>query len=445
MAYTARGALVSNSVDAIVVGAGVAGISAASCLADAGLRVTLLEQRKLLGGRAGSFQHDIGGPGGLVDNCRHVLVGCCTELQSLYRRLGVSDLIRFDDTIEFADSSGRRARLKAAPLPSPFHLGPSMARSAMMTAAQKLQVARGMMSMYLIGKAGRERREGVTFRAYLKSVGQSDAVIRDHWDVIIVSALNETCAEASAKYGMQVFQESFLATRGGYRLGYALSPLSRLYGSIPGVEVRPATGVSSLLVENDRVIGVTLTSGEAMRAKNVVIAASPSGALPLLRPLMHLDPQLPLIEKIEFRAILGAHLLYDRPVPLRHPVSMLGSRLQWVFPDENRPELLHGVVSAADLLEETSAELPAIFDREIKAAMPELAACKLVDNLIVKESRATFRPLPGVDHIRPSQRTLIPGLTLAGDYTRTDWPATMEGAARSGRLAAESIVSRTTL
>ena len=148
----------SQVLDAIVVGGGVAGISASVHLADAGFAVTLLEQRKLLGGRAGSFAHGIG-PGGLVDSAQHVLVGCCSELQALYAKLGVSHLIRFDRAIEFADGAGHRARMKAVLLPSPFHLTPSFLAANLFTVPQKLQIARGMMALLLAGKKGRESRE----------------------------------------------------------------------------------------------------------------------------------------------------------------------------------------------------------------------------------------------------------------------------------------------
>ncbi len=431
----------SAAVDVLVVGGGVAGISAAVHLAEAGQHVMLLEQRKLLGGRAGSFEHPLGARG-LLDSSPHVLLGCCTELQDLYRRLGVSHLIRFERTLEFADSAGRRARLRPMGLPAPLHLGPSMTLFNLLDVSQRVEIVGGMACMYLAGESGRNRQEGRSFREYLRAIGQSDYAIRNFWDVVAVSALNETCAEVSAKYGMQVFQEAFLGGRHHCWLGYASSSLSELYQQLPGVEVRTGANVRGLAVEKGRVTGALLGGGERICAREVVLATGPRAALALLRPIIHLDPAFAGIEKLQFRPIMGVHLLYDRPAPIDHAVALLHTRLHWVFPDTRRPELVHGVVSAADLLTDPLAVLPGVFDSEIKAALPEFSDRRLVDHLVVRERRATFRPLPGVDGIRPTQATQVPGLTLAGDYTRTDWPATMEGAARSGRRAAEVIMSR---
>ena len=426
--------------DVIVVGGGVAGISAAMHLADAGAKVLLLEQRRLLGGRAGSFAHALG-PAGLLDNSQHVLLGCCTELQRLYGRLGVADLIRYDDVIRFAGAGGRRAQMRAAMLPAPLHLGPSMLRFGLLNLRQKLEIGRAMAAMMVEGEAGREQRGDESFGAYLREQDQSADTIRDFWDVIIVSALNERCEQASAKYGVQVFQEGFLSSRGGYRLGYARVPLTGLYNRLEGASVRAGAQVRALMVEKARVVGVELVNGENIPSGQVVLAASPGGAIPLLRCVYGLDERLRRIEQIEFRPILGAHLLFDRPVRIDAPVALVGTHLQWVFVDEQRPELVHGVVSAADLLPD-GVDLAELFASELRQVYPEMAGLELVDSVMVKENRATFRPVPGIDHLRPGQRTRVPGLTLAGDYTQTGWPATMEGAARSGRRAAEVVLHR---
>lgn len=427
-----------TSNDVIVVGAGVAGISAAMNLADAGAKVLLLEQRRLLGGRAGSFAHALGS-GGLLDNSQHVLLGCCSELQRLYGRLGVAELIRFDDVIRFAGRGRQRAQMRAAMLPAPLHLAPSMLGFGMLKFWQKMEIGRAMAAMMIEGEAGREQYGDISFEEYLRGQDQSADTIHDFWDVITVSALNEPCNEASAKYGMQIFQEGFLASRGGYRLGYARVPLADLYQRLKGVNVRTGAQVRELVLEGGRVVGVELVGGERIPARRVVLAASPSGAIPVLRSVYGLDERLRRIEGITFRPILGAHLLFDRPVKIGAPVALVGTHLQWVFVDEQRPELVHGVVSAADLLPD-GVHLADLFVSELRQVFPEMTGLKLVDSVMVKEKKATFRPVPGIDRLRPGQRTRVPGLTLAGDYTQTGWPATMEGAARSGRLAAEDVV-----
>lgn len=420
-----------------MVGGGVAGISAAVHLAAAGRRVTLIEQRNLLGGRAGSFAHRLG-PRGLLDSSQHVLLGCCTELQGLYRRLGVSHLIHFDRAIHFADRHGVRATMQASWLPSPLHLGPSLLSFPLLKLEQKLEVSRAMARMMLDGREGREAVAELSLEAYLRQAGQSAETIRDFWDVICVSALNEPCRDASAKYGLQVFQESLLGDRDAYRVGYARVPLAMLYERLPGVEVLTGCGVRELIEQGDVVRGVRLADGQELLGDQTILAAGGPASLSLLRPLLHLDPRLAVMEHLQYRPILGAHLLYDRPIPLKMPVALVGTHLQWIFPNPDRPELLHGVVSAADLLPE-GVDLKALFDAELRLALNGLGGAKLVEGLLVREVRATFRPAPGVDRYRPTQATRIPGLTLAGDYTRTEWPATMEGAARSGRLTAEVI------
>jgi zeta-carotene desaturase len=306
---------------------------------------------------------------------------------------------------------------------------------------QKSEIARGMMRMMLDGEAGREAAEGMTFEAYLRGCSQSPATIRDFWDVICVSALNEPCSQASAKYGMQVFQEAFLGDRDGYRLGYARVPLSMLYERLPEVEVRTGAGVQELVVEQGVVRGVRMKGGEVIGAGHVVLAAGGAASLALLKPVLDMDSRLAGIGSLRYRPILGAHLLYDRPVGVASPVALVGTNLQWVFVDQERPELVHGVVSAADLLP-SNTDLAGLFDGELKRVFPTLRDHRLVDSVIVKDSRATFRPLPGTDRLRPTQATRIPGLTLAGDYTRTGWPATMEGAARSGELASRVVVGQ---
>jgi hypothetical protein len=238
---------------------------------------------------------------------------------------------------------------------------------------------------------------------------------------------------------MQIFQEGFLASRSGYRLGYARVPLADLYKRLEGVTVRTGAQVREMVLEAGRVTGAELVGGERLAAGQVVLAASPSRAIPLLRSVYGLDERLRRIEQIEFRPILGVHLLFSRPVRIAAPVALVGTHLQWVFVDEQRPELVHGVVSAADLLPD-GVDLAELFVSELRRVYPETGGLGLVNTVMVKEHRATFRPVPGVDRVRPEQRTRVPGLTLAGDYTRTDWPSTMEGAARSGRRAAEVVL-----
>ena len=374
----------------------------------------------------------------MLDNCQHVLLGCCTELQQLYRTLGVNDLIRFDAALNFADRTGRRGRLYASALPSPLHMAPSFIGFGLLKWGQKLEIAKGMAGMLGVD---RDQAAGESFGLWLRERGQSAGTIGAYWDVICVSALNETCDQVSAKYGLQVFQEAFLRGRDGYRLGYAKVPLSILYRLPRGVEARMGVGVRRLIERGGRVCGVALSDGSRIEAGQVIVTTPPPATWRLIQPVVAGDPRLAAMTRLTYSPIIGAHLRYDRPVLEVSPVAMLGTKLHWAFADEADPRLVHGVVSAAgDLCAMSGEDVSALLDSEIRLVFAQARDAKLVDGVIVKDMRATFRPVPGVDAYRPSQRTWVGGLSLAGDYTRTDWPATMEGAARSGRLAAEVVM-----
>lgn len=424
------------ALDAIVVGGGLAGMSAATALTDAGAKVLLIEQRSLPGGRAGSFLSPAFS-GRMLDNSQHVLLGCCDELQAFYARLGVSHLIHFQDELVFASPTGHRAVMKASCLPAPLHLAPSMLGFGLIPLRHRIEIAQAMLRMQAIGRDGRAQFSDVSFERVLLDMGQSAGAIAGFWDVICVSALNEPCATAAGHYGLQVFQEAFLGSRDAYRLGFARVPLSMLYRRLP-FQTLLGTSVRSLVVEHGRVCGVTLANRE-LRADRVILAVSPWSAAGLLTAeLLDADPQLTRLRDLQPGPIVGAHLQFDRPVLDVPNLALMGTRLHWAFADVDDPTLIHGVASAADDLCPLPQQLIAhLFVGELRQACPAARAATLRQFLIIKETRATFRPLPGVDAFRPTQQTLIRGLTLAGDYTQTTWPSTMEGAVRSGGLAAQ--------
>ena len=430
----------------IIIGAGVAGIAAAAAITERGFHTILLERRKLPGGRATS----IAGPDAdsLVDNCQHVLLGCCTNLLDLYQRLGVADQIQFFDTIHFADETGRRSSLYASALPSPLHLSWSMLRFGLLGIVEKAQIGRAMLAMKLLGRAGREPLDHMTFQHWLHDHGQSARTIERFWKVILISALNADVAHISAKYGMQVFQDAFLGHRRGYRMAIPTVSLAALYARPLASEVHLGRRATGLLHRDGRIVGVMTAGGSdentevAMEADYVVVAVAPDAARRLLgETLLGADPQLSGLDRLDFSPIIGAHLWYDRPVMDLPHLALIGTQLQWLFRKDAGGRHIHGVISAADRLASLDSDaLAALLDGEVRQLLPLARDATLVRSLIIKEKRATFCPSPGVDAIRPAQLTTIPGLILAGDYTRTGWPATMEGAARSGYLASEAIL-----
>lgn len=442
-----------------VVGGGLAGMASAAALAERGIRVTLLESRFALGGRASSFENreaEGAGEAELLDNCQHVLLGCCTNLLDLYRRLGVEKDVTFHRTVTFLDERGRRHELWGVGwLPAPLHLGLSMPVFGALTLGERAAIVRGMLAMLRVGRRGRQRLEGVTFGEWLANHGQGPELIRKFYDPVLISALNEETRKVSAKYAIQVFQDAMLAHRRGYVVGLPNVPLGELYRSLPGVEVRLNTRVEEVIFEGARAVGVRLRGGgggEELRADAVVLATNHHAVQRWIpAELKAVDARFAGLERLESVPILGVHLWFDRPVmgpPLAAAALIEApgeNGLQWLFRKDQEGRVVHGVISAARGWERVPRdEALARFAAQVRGLFPAAREARLLRGVIVIEKRATFAPLPGVDLLRPQQRPPeggIQNLYLAGDYTRTDWPATMEGAVRSGYLAAEAVLA----
>jgi zeta-carotene desaturase len=442
----------------LIVGGGLAGMAAAVGLAAHGLAVTLLESRHALGGRASSFE-DQEQPGELLDNCQHVLLGCCTNLLDLYRRLGVGDKVAFHGTVHFLDDRGRRHDLwgLGAGVPAPLHLGPSMGFFSALSFSERTAVVRAMLAMLRLGRSGRERLESTAFGEWLDRHRQPAAVVKKFYDPVVVSALNEETRKASAKYAIQVFQEAMLANRRGYVVGLPACPLGDLYARLPaGIDVRLNARVDELLFESDstgatRASGVKLRNGDVLHADAVVLATNHHAVqrwVAALPPdVLARDGRFAGLDKLESVPILGVHLWFDRPIMREASAALIEGPLQWLFRKDADGRQLHGVISAArDWPPVPKEEALRQFEAQIRHLFPAARDAALQRGVIVIEKRATFAPLPGTDHLRPAQAPPPNGLAnlyLAGDYTKTDWPATMEGAVRSGYLAAQAVLSKT--
>ena len=429
---------------ACVVGGGIAGVAAAVRLADAGWKVTLLESRKYLGGRATS--HADPRTGEPLDNCQHVLLRCCTTMVDLLERLAVSGDVAWHDRLYFLDERGRRHVMRAAPLPSPAHLAPSLLSCGFLSARAKLAVARAMVALM------REPPppDDMTFAEWLCRHGQPQEAVSRFWSVVVVSALNETPDRASAAMAAKVFRDAFLGPRNAYEVGVPRVPLVRLYQRVgevlrrAGGEARVGTGVDSIDVEHGRVTGVQCADG--MHAADAYVCALPPERLDkVFAPAARAeDERLSAAGRLCFSPIVGIHLWFDRRVLDRPFAALVGSPLHWVFDRGIGPEggqRLHGVTSAArewaDLPRE---EVVRRASAELHRYAPASAGARLVRAEVFKERRATFSPSPGAEALRPATTGAVRNLYLAGDYCRTGWPATMEGAARSGYLAADAAI-----
>ena len=431
-----------------VVGGGLAGLSAACALAGTGCRVTLFERRPFVGGRASSYEHP--GTGEIVDNCQHVLLGCCTNLLEFYRRIGVEQRIRWFERLTFVEPGGRRSVIRPSWLPAPLHTAPSFLRAPSLRLRDKLAIARAMFS--LMRRLPADTAEN--FLAWLHRHGQTERAIERFWKVVLVSALNEDLDRVSVYYAAQVFRESFLKSAAAGRMGVPAVPLSELYGAAAdyirahGGEVLLRAPVERLEAQGE---GVRLLAGGREVAADAAVVTVPFDALAKLLPSAPEFGELKVqLERFQASPITGIHLWFDRQITdLEHAV-LLERTIQWMF---HKSKLLEGregagdgsyvelvVSSSKSLVEKSRNEILEMAQRELVEFFPEAGKAKLVKATVIKEVNATYSALPQSDAYRPGAVTPWPGLFLAGDWTASGWPATMEGAVRSGYRAAEALL-----
>ncbi|MFO0800934.1 MAG: hydroxysqualene dehydroxylase HpnE [Gemmataceae bacterium] len=446
----------------IVVGGGLAGLAAAVGLAPRGFRVTVLEARPRLGGRAGSFTDPATGQ--LVDACQHVSMGCCTNFSHFCRTVGVEHLLAPQPRLTFVTPDRRRSVFKADPWPAPFHLGRALLGAHYLTPVEKLRVAWGLLALL------RERPDAdPPLREWLLAHRQTDRTIDRFWGIVLVSALNETVDRVGLRYARKVFRDGFVRHRDGFTVHVPAVPLGRFYGAELrawldryGVEVVENCGArqlmigdrglmtgapkSSILDPQSSICSVELRDGSRREADWFVLAAPFDRVPDLLPPELAADSFFAGAKELAPSPITSVHLWYDRQaLDLPHAVLVdcLG---QWVF---SRGEVAPGefylqvVVSAARPLKGLGRdEVQRRVAEELARVFPTVRRATLLRAKVVTEHTATFSAVPGVDRFRPPQATPVPNLALAGDWTDTGWPATMEGAVRSGYLAAEAILAR---
>jgi len=439
-----------------IVGGGIAGLSAGCGLADAGFRVSLFERRPFVGGRASSYEHP--GTGETVDNCQHVLLGCCTNLLDFYRRIGVADKIRWFDRLTFLEPGGRLSEIGTSGLPAPFHTSPSFLRASSLSWADKIAISRAMLA--LMGPLPPDSSK--SFADWLREHRQTQGAIDRFWKVVLVSAINEDLDRISVRYGAQVFRESFLKSAEAGKMGVPTIPLSDLYSKAisyieqRGGQVHLRSSVDGVVAERDSVL--LQSAGTAERFDFAVLGV-PHNALGRLLPSQNgsLEAGAQLqsqIARLESSPITGIHLWFDREITELPHAVLLDRTIQWMFQKSKlQPQRQEGdqtgsyielvVSSSKSLVGMGRQEIVDLALRELADFFPGVREAKLLKATVVKEIHATYSALPGSDSYRPQSRTPWPRIFLAGDWTATGWPATMEGAVRSGYCAAEEVIRQT--
>jgi squalene-associated FAD-dependent desaturase len=415
-------------VDVIVIGGGLAGLAAAAALGGEGYHVRLLEARPFLGGRATSYQTG----GETIDNCQHVLLRCCVNLLDFYGRMGVAGDIVFYRELYFLEPGGRSSVMRRS-LSSFLGLH-------FLNLSEKLAVARALLAIRR-EHSTRSDLERISMQQWLEEKRQPARAIERFWRQVLVSAINEDLDRMAAIHAFQVFLKGFLSNPEFYQMGVPAVPLSHLYAAeawkkLGTVKILPRTPVQRIIVENGEVRGLTTADGEL--CANFYVSAVPFDRVAALLP--SLPPQLAAdLAAFEHSPITGVHLWFDRPITDLPHATLLDRTIQWMF-NKSQGRYIELVISASRSLVETKREdVIALAVRELAEFFPAVRQASLEKSHVVKEIRATFSARPGLEAHRPVSRTAIPNLFLAGDWTRSGWPATMEGAVRSGYLAAEAV------
>ena len=424
-----------------IVGGGLAGLSAAAALCERGFRVELFEARRRLGGRAGSYVDKETGQ--TIDHCQHVAMGCCMSFLDLCHRTGILELFERHRMLHFFGPEGQRCDFQASSwLPAPLHLGPAFMGLTYLSLAERLSVAFSLLR--LASLPAQEQPQEMTIGQWLQQQKQSPRAIERFWQVVLVSALGESLDRASLTAARKVFVDGFMSTRGASDVWVPKVPLAGLYERIAewlakrGVDVHLSTPISKIESQPDGKVTLHFRDGP-QRQFGSVISAVPWRLAAEILPTS-VASQIPVIHSAP---ITSLHFWFDRSItPLPHAV-LVGRLSQWVFArrQESEGHYYQVVISAShelagrerdDVLREVSGDLNAVF--------PEARSAELLRWQMITEQEAVFSVRPGLEALRPSQQTNIPNLFLAGDWTATGWPSTMESAVRSGYLAAEAVL-----
>jgi squalene-associated FAD-dependent desaturase len=439
----------SNSTVA-VIGGGVAGMAAACALADAGFRVTLLERRGYLGGRASSYLHP--GTGEIIDNCQHVLFGCCTNLTGFYERIGVANKIFWDSRMTLIEPGGRRSVLAPSGLPAPMHGLHGILGARCFSIQDKLSLIFAFTSMMFARKPNPDQNLFDWLEAHLQTKGALDRF----WRLVISSALNADLDRIALPYASKVIRELFLNSAYAGSMGMSRVPLSDLYAGVGqylesrGGSVHLNSNVESAAWDEVAKQWTIQARGEEFKVERMVLALPFEATAKLLpnMPASNAASQLATqLASLESWPICSVHLWFDREITELDHAVLLDRDIHWMYHKSRWQTQRDAKASYVELVVSASTEFAAL-NREqaleratsqLAEFFPDVRNARLLKSALIKEMRATFGVPPGVDAVRPGAISPWPNCFLAGDWAATGWPSTMESAARSGHLAAEAL------
>jgi hydroxysqualene dehydroxylase len=433
---------VSGGRRVVVVGGGLAGIAAALDLADAGAAVTLLEVRTRLGGAAYSFERE----GLEIDNGQHVFLRCCTDYRGLIERLGVTDrtLLQERLSIPVIAPGGRRGTLSRTGLPSPLHLAGALVTYPFLSPLERLRAAGTARALSKLDLDDRTL-DAQSFGSWLAERGESGAAVDALWNLIALPTLNLPAERASLAMAAKVFQTGLLDSSDAGDVGYSRVPLSRLHAEPAeralreaGVDVRVKVRVQAIRP------GVAVESDAGAFEADAAVIAVPHDRAAGILPAGAVEKP---IEQLGSSPIVNAHVIYDRRVTDLPLAAGLHTPVQWLFDRTQESGLARGqhlALSLSGAEREMGMSNDELRDELVPALgelLPDAHEARIEDFFLVREHAATFRAEPGSGRLRPGPRTSVPGVFLAGAWTDTGWPATMEGAVRSGHAAAREALA----
>lgn len=434
----------------IVVGGGLAGLSAALRAADRGASVELYERAPRLGGATWSFTRD----GISYDNGQHVFMRCCTEYRRFLERVGSAGKVILQPRMDVPvrSPSGVTSRLARIRFPAPLHLAPALARYRHLTPTERTTAVRVALALRRL-RLDDPALDQQTFAGWLAERGASPRTVEALWDLVCLPTVNLRAAEASLAMAAKVFRTGLLDHADGGDLGWSAVPLQELHAdaaekALVRVGARIHTSAHVSVVGHHPTNGPTVVVDGESRTADAVVVAVPHHAIGDLMPDGAIEHQGELAQ-LGRSPIINVHLVFDRPV-MREPfLAAVDSPVQFVF-DRSEPSgappgqqcLAISTSGADDYLPWSRDQLVTFFVDELARLLPAARNARVVTSMVTREVAATFRATPGTASLRPGPTTRLDRVCVAGAWTDTGWPATMEGAVRSGTDAADDVLDQ---